>query len=128
MDTRVVKAGVGASVVALLVGGALGTYGGWSPVFEHATSQLGSWAIAIVLGTLLAYVYGYWFEAFLPGSPIVRGAIYGVLVWILMLILGGVFAFFKEATYPNPAGPTVFLTLVLHLVWGALLGVLYEAR
>ena len=128
MDTRVVKAGVGASVVALLVGGALGTYGGWSPVFELANSQLGSWAIAIVLGTLLAYVYGYWFEAFLPGSPIVRGAIYGVLVWILMLILGGVFAFFKEATYPNPAGPTVFLTLVLHLVWGALLGVLYEAR
>jgi hypothetical protein len=128
MDPRAIRAGVGASLAALLVGAALGTYGGWAPVFDLAGSQLGSWAVAIVLGTVLAYIYGYWFNAFLPGTPVIRGVIFGALVWILMLILGGVSSFFKEATYPNPAGPTVFLALMLHVVWGSLLGILYEVR
>ena len=128
MDPRAIRAGVGASVAALLVGAALGTYGGWSPVFNLAGTQLGFWALAIVLGTALAYIYGYWFNTFLPGTPVIRGVIFGLLVWILMLILGGVSAFFKEATYPDPAGPTVFLTLMLHVVWGAVLGILYEVR
>ena len=128
MDPRTVRAGVGAGVVALLAGGALGTYGGWSAVFSLATNDLGFWLIAIVLSVFSAYIYGFWFNAFLPGSAVIRGAIYGVLVWILMLILGGVFGFFKEATYPDPTGPTLFLVLVLHIVWGAILGVLYEAR
>ncbi len=128
MDPRVVKAGAGASILGLLAGAVLGTYGGWSTVFSLATSEIGSWLIAIVLGIVLAYIYAYWFNAFLPGTAIVRGATYGVLLWILMLILGGVSTFFKEATYPNPAGPTIFLTLVLHVVWGAALGLLYESR
>ena len=128
MDPRAIRAGVSASLIALLVGAAFGTYGGWSPVFELAGTIFGFWAVAIVLGTVLAYIYGYWFNAFLPGTPVIRGVIYGLLVWILMLILGGVSTFFKEATYPNPAGPTVFLTLMLHVVWGTVLGILYEVR
>ncbi len=128
MDPRVIKAGVGASVVGLFVGGVLGTYGGWAPVFFLANSQIGFAVVAIALGTVLAYIYGYWFNSFLPGTPLVRGVIFGVLVWILMLILGGISSFFKEATYPDPAGPTIFLTLVLHGVWGAVLGLLYEVR
>jgi hypothetical protein len=128
MDPRTVKAGVGAGFVFLLAGGALGTYGGWSAAFELAANDLGFWLVALVLSTFVAYIYGYWFNAFLPGTPAVRGAIYGVLVWILMLILGGVFAFFKDATYPDPSGPAVFLALVLHVVWGKVLGVLFEAR
>ena len=128
MDPRAIRAGVGAGLVALLAGAALGTYGGWAPVFDLAGSQLGTWVLALALSTFLAYVYGYWFNAFLPGTAVVRGVAFGVLVWILMLILGGAFTFFKEATYPDPAGPTVFLTLVLHTVWGSLLGLLYEVR
>lgn len=128
MDPRAIRAGVGAAIIALLVGAAFGTYGGWEPVFALAATFFGFWAVAIVLGTVLAYIYGYWFNAFLPGTPVIRGVIYGLLVWILMLILGGVSTFFKEATYPTPAGPTVFLTLTLHVVWGAVLGILYEVR
>jgi hypothetical protein len=128
MDSQVVRAGIGSGLVALLVGGVLGTYGGWAAVFELAASNFGFWVVAVSLSVFIAYVYGYWFNAFLPGTTVVRGALYGVLVWILMLILGGVFAFFKEATYPDPAGPTVFMTLVLHIVWGGVLGLLYEAR
>ncbi|MEX0621792.1 MAG: hypothetical protein WD187_02275 [Candidatus Woykebacteria bacterium] len=128
MDSRTVRAGTGAGVVALLLGGALGTYGGWSAVFSLAANDVGFWLIAVSLSVFLAFIYGYWFNAFLPGTSTVRGATYGVLVWILMLILGGVFAFFREATFPDPSGPTVFLALILHVVWGAVLGVLFETR
>src|SRR3990167_5555894 len=128
MDPRAIRAGVGASAVGLIVGGALGTYGGWAPVLSLAGSQFGFVVIGVTLGIALTYIYGYWFSAFLPGTAVIRGVIYGVLIWILMLILGGVSSFFKEATYPDPAGPTVFLALVLHLVWGTVLGTLYETR
>ena len=128
MDARTIRSGLGAGVVALLVGAALGTYGGWSAVFSLAANNVGFWILAVVLAVFAAYIYGYWFNAFLPGTPVVRGAMFGVLVWILMLILGGVFGFFKEATYPDPTGPAIFLTLVLHVVWGGALGMLYEAR
>jgi hypothetical protein len=128
MDPRTIRAGVGSGVVALLVGAALGTYGGLAPVFSLAANDIGFWIIAVVLSVLAAYIYSYWFNSFLPGSAVVRGVLFGILVWILMLILGGVSDFFKEATYPDPSGPTVFLTLVLHGVWGAVLGALEEVR
>lgn len=125
MDPRAIRSGVGAGIVGLLAGGLLGTYGGWEPVFSLANTQIGYWIIAIILSVVVAYIYGYWFSSFLPGSAAVKGMIYGILVWILMLILGGVSAFFKEATYPDPAGATIFLTLILHGVWGSVLGILY---
>ena len=128
MDQRAVRAGVGSGIVAILVGAALGTFGGWEPVFTLAATTFGSWIVAVVLSSVLAFVYGYWFNAFLPGRAIIRGALFGVLVWILMLILGGVSDFFKSATYPDPSGPTVFLTLMLHTVWGSVLGIVYESR
>lgn len=128
MDSNTIRAGIGAGVVALITGAVLGTYGGWAPVFSLAATDFGFWVVALALSTVLAFVYSYWFDAFLPGSAIVRGAIFGVLVWILMLILGGVSDFFKEATYPDPAGAVVFLTLVLHGIWGAVLGTLLRAR
>jgi hypothetical protein len=128
MDQRAIRAGVGATIVALLLGAALGTYGGWTPVFSLASTLFGFWLVAVILGIALAYIYGYWFNSFLPGTVIIRGIIFGVLVWILMLILGGVSSFFKTATYPNPAGSTIFLTLLLHAAWGAVLGILYETR
>ena len=128
MDARTIRSGFGSGLVALLVGAALGTYGGWLAVFSLAANNVGFWILAVILAVFAAYIYGYWFNAFLPGTPVVRGALFGVLVWILMLILGGVFGFFKEATYPDPTGPAIFLTLVLHVVWGGVLGMLYEAR
>src|SRR3989304_7085443 len=129
MDAKSVNAGLGAGLVGLLTRAVVGTYGGWAPVFELASTQFGFWVIALVSSVAFAYVYAYvGFPAFLPGTTLVKGAIFGALVWVLMLILGGVFEFFKEATYPDPSGPTVFLTLVLHLVWGSVLALLYEVR
>jgi len=128
MDARTVRAGIGAGIVALLAGAAVGTYGGWSAVYSLAENDLGFWLIALVLSLVAAYIYAYWFNAFLPGTAVLRGTVYGVLVWVLMLILGGVFAFFKEATYPDPSGPAIFLALVVHLVWGSVLGIIFEAR
>ncbi|MEX0616459.1 MAG: hypothetical protein WD231_01440 [Candidatus Woykebacteria bacterium] len=129
MDLRVLKSGFGSAILALIVGGVLGTYGGWSAVLQLSSAQFGSWIIAVVLSVALAYIYSSWFNSFLPGTPTARGAIYGVLVWVLMLILGGVSVFFKEATYPEArAGQVIFLTLILHVVWGASLGLLHESR
>lgn len=128
MDIRSVRAGISAGIVGLLAGAVLGTYGGWSAVFSLAATDFGFWVVALTLSVVVAYIYGYWFNSFLPGTAVVRGVIFGILLWILMLILGGVSAFFKEATFAEPAGTTVFLALVLHFVWGATLGVLYEAR
>src|SRR4030067_2678872 len=111
MDARTIKSGAGAGLIALLVGSSFGTYGGWSAVFSLALNIFGFWILAVVLAVFAAYIYGYWFNAFLPGTPVIRGVLFGVLVWILMLILGGVLGFFKEATYPDPTGPAVFLPL-----------------
>lgn len=128
VEARILRAGFGAAVVALLVGAVFGSYGGWAPVLNLAGTYLGSWIIAIILVSVLAFVYAYWFNEFLPGTPVVRGAIFGILVWILLLILGGVSSFFKAAVYPSPAGSSLFLSLLLHLAWGSTLGLLYEAK
>jgi len=128
MDQRALRAGVGSALIALLIGGSLGTFGGWSAVFSLAATDFGFWVVAGSLSVLFAYIYGFWFESSLPGTTVTKGAVFGVLVWILMLILGGVSGFFKEATYPDPTGPAVFLSLVLHSIWGSVLAVLYEAR
>lgn len=128
MDVKVVSAGFGAGVVGLIVGRFLGTYGGWSPVFSLAATSLGFWTIAIVLSIAFVYLYAYWFHGALPGTPILKGAFYGVLIWILILILGAIFPFFRDATYAAPAGKTVFLSLVTHASWGFALGMLYEAK
>ncbi|MCH7541934.1 hypothetical protein IH981_04145, partial [Patescibacteria group bacterium] len=64
MDARTIRSGLGAGIVALLVGGALGTYGGWSAVFSLALNNFGFWIVAITLTVFAAYIYGYWFNAF----------------------------------------------------------------
>ncbi|MDP2671643.1 MAG: hypothetical protein Q8P13_04280 [bacterium] len=128
LEARILRAGLGAAVFGLLVSGALGTSGGWSPVLSLTNNVLGVWIIAIVLSIFFAYIFTYWFDAFLPGSAVVRGAIFGALIWVLLLVLGGVSNFFKEAVYPDPAGASLFLSLVLHLAWGSVLSLLYQSK
>ncbi|OGY29474.1 MAG: hypothetical protein A3F35_01925 [Candidatus Woykebacteria bacterium RIFCSPHIGHO2_12_FULL_45_10] len=128
MEARILRAGIGATAVGLIAGGALGSYGGWAPLLALSNNYLGVWVIAATLGVFLAYLYANWFDALLPGTTAVRGAIFGALVWVLLLILGGVSSFFKEAVYPDPAGSSLFLSLVLHLVWGSILGLIYEVK
>lgn len=87
------------------------------------TGWIGHFVIgAIIWGLLFALVYGR-----LPGeSGRVRGLAFGVFAWLAMLLLflpiGGV-GFFGVAI----GWPVVGLTLVAHLVYGAVLGTAYAA-
>lgn len=73
----------------------------------------------IIWGTIYAAMH-----ADLPGLPVVRGLIFGALAWLAMMIVfmpmagHGLFALSLGLR-------AVVATLVLHLVYGAVLGVAY---
>ncbi len=80
------------------------------------------WMAHFVIGTVLAFIYATIFATRLPGPGFVRGALYGLLPWLLAQLVvspmmgaglfGGSFA----------AG---FASLLGHLVYGAALGGIY---
>jgi uncharacterized membrane protein YagU involved in acid resistance len=81
------------------------------------------WALHLVIGLVLASIYAAVFATRLPGSPVVRGAIFGVGVFLMAQLVvtpmmgGGVFS-----------GGNVLMiagSLMGHLVYGGFVGVLY---
>ncbi len=128
LDTKIVRAGINSAVVALVVGTALGTYGGWSAIFNLTNNVFGVVTLAVVFSVALGYIYSYWFANFLPGTIIIKGALFGILLWITFLILGGLSGFFKDAVYADNSGKILFLSLVVHCVWGATLSNFVEAK
>ncbi len=84
------------------------------------------WGLHLVIGLILATIYAAVFASRLPGSPVVRGAIYGVGVFLMAQVVvtpmmgGGLFS-----------GGNVLMiagSLMGHLVYGGLVGGLYAAR
>ncbi len=81
------------------------------------------WAIHVVIGLVLAVIYAGWFAARLPGGPVLRGAIYGIGVFLVAQIVvtpmmgGGVFSGGNMAMIAG--------SLMGHLVYGALVGAVY---
>jgi hypothetical protein len=79
------------------------------------------WAMHVVIGLVLALMG--WFAARLPGGPALRGAVYGTGVFLLAQLAvtpmmgGGVFS---GGNVPMLAG-----SLMGHLVYGALVGLVY---
>jgi uncharacterized protein DUF6789 len=90
--------------------------------FLHIGAAAG-WAMHVIIGLVLALIYGGWFAARLPGGPALRGAIYGTGVFLLAQLAvtpmmgGGVFS---GGNVPMLAG-----SLMGHLVYGALVGLVY---
>ena len=84
------------------------------------------WALHFLIGMSLALLYAAIFERRLPGTPLVRGLLYGVLVFVVAqlvfmpLVGGGVFS----------RGDVELLTgsLVGHLVYGGLTGWIYGGQ
>lgn len=83
------------------------------------------WIIHFMIGTVL------WGIAFallykpLPGnSPVAKGMVFSVIVWLLMMVIpmpmtgAGLFGMHLGMMAP-------VMTLVLHLIWGAVLGATY---
>ena len=90
--------------------------------FLHIGSAAG-WAMHVAIGLGLAVIYAAWFTARLPGGPAFSGAAYGFGVFLLAQVVvtpmmgGGVFS---GGNIPTIAG-----SLMGHLVYGALVGLIY---
>lgn len=81
------------------------------------------WVVHFAFGVLLALVYAAAFDRRLPGTPLVRGLLYGVLVFVaaqlvfMPLVGGGVFS--------RGDGELLAGSLLGHLVYGGLTGWIY---
>lgn len=128
MDAKIIRSAIYSTTIFLLVGLVFGTFGGWSPIFELTSNIFGTVILALIFNIFLAYIYYYWFNSFLPGTAVVRGALFGSLVWIFFLVLGGLSSFFKEAVYPTSNSSVIFLSLILQIIWGSLLSIFLENK
>lgn len=128
MDAKITRSGLFSAVILLLVGLAFNTFGGWTPVFQLPGNDIGAIILAITFSILLTYVYFHWFNNFLPGTGLVRGALFGCLVWTFFLVLGGLSSFFKTAVYPEAHTEVIFLNLVLNVIWGTSLSLFLESK
>ncbi len=82
----------------------------------------------LVLGLVWAMIYARWFVQRLPGAGWQRGMLFSLIPWLLSLLVFfpltglGLFGRELDAGFLPAAG-----NLVLHLVYGAVLGSLYRA-
>lgn len=85
-------------------------------------NRLGGWILHFLIGTVAWGILFVWLIPLMPGaSRWVKGLSFGVLAWLLMMIsvapAAGMGVFGARAGIAVP-----ILTLVLHLVYGAVLG------
>jgi hypothetical protein len=82
------------------------------------------WVGHFFLGTVIWGLIYAALHATLPSAPVVKGLIFGALAWLAMMILFMPLA--GHGLFALSLGPqAVVATLVLHLVYGAVLGVVY---
>jgi uncharacterized membrane protein YagU involved in acid resistance len=88
-----------------------------------ATGAALGWVLHFGIGVLLALIYASVFEQRLPGTPLTRGLLYGILVFVaaqlvfMPLVGGGVF---------SRGDPELLAgSLLGHLVYGGLTGWIY---
>jgi uncharacterized membrane protein YagU involved in acid resistance len=84
----------------------------------------GGWVVHFIVGILLALLYAGLFAERLPGSPVWRGAMYGVLVFVLaqcvfMPLVGG--GFFSRGDVELLLG-----SLLGHIAYGIVVGWIYD--
>ncbi|HSX57880.1 MAG TPA: hypothetical protein VLE47_01245 [Candidatus Saccharimonadales bacterium] len=128
IDAKIIRAGVLSGVLLILTGLAFGNFGAWQPFLSLVDNIFGKALLIIIDSIFLAFIFQRWFSNFLPGSPLVQGAILGFLIWVTFLILGGLLGFFKEAVYPAlDPGKSLFLNLLINLVWGCSVALFLES-
>lgn len=99
------------------------------PIGEMLGAFLGigpalGWAMHGVIGLTLAVIYAAIARGRLPGSPLLQGAIYGFLVFLVAQgvvtpVMGG--GFFSGGNVPMIMG-----SLLGHLVYGGVVGAVYR--
>ena len=120
-------AGFLASIIALIFGSAVGGLGVSTAVAAAARTAVGGWLILLVIGTTAGYIYTFVkFNEFFGKEALVKGAAYGVVIWIITLVLAGIFPVLGEAAFAQPLRAGLFLQLLTYLVWGSALGLFYK--
>lgn len=84
------------------------------------------WIAHFMIGTVLAVAFAFIFASKLPGNGMVRGALYGLLPWLLSQIMvnpmmgAGIFA-------SNTPAPMMMVigSLMGHMIYGAVVGAVY---
>lgn len=128
MHNRILSAGIVSSVVALVVGSVFGTYGGWGLLLTQSETTAGRWVIAFCIGIFLAWVYSFFRNNFFVAStPAFRGVVFGLVVWLVTLILATLLDEVRVFAFKVPLGSTLFLTAIFHSVWGGVLASMYES-
>lgn len=75
-------------------------------------------------GIVLAVVYAVLFHSWLPGAPWLRGIVFGLLLWLALMLW--VMPRVAEGLFGLRGGAMVpVVTLLMHVVYGAILGGAY---
>ncbi len=92
-------------------------------VAQFNPGPAGGWVIHFVVGILLALLYAGVFANRLPGNSVIRGAEYGVLVFIVAQIL--FMPFVGAGIFSHGDVSLLVGSLLGHLVYGAVVGWIY---
>ena len=150
----------GIDLVRALIGGLLGTVAftaliymaplmGFPPmdlvtmlgtmfVSDPSAAFLPGLAVHVMIGLILSLGYAFFFARLLPGRPWLRGALYGVIPWVVAMVvvmpmMGLVHPLVRAGAMPDPGfflmGMGTIMapvgSLIGHLVYGAALGAIY---
>ena len=110
----------GLNVIHMLSGMAHGMLG-------MPASPMVGWVLHFIIGTLLWGIGFAILYRHLPGKgAVARGIVFGIGAWLLMMLvpmpMAGAGLFGMKMGMMAPV-----MTLVLHLIWGAVLGAVYAA-
>jgi uncharacterized membrane protein YagU involved in acid resistance len=83
------------------------------------------WVMHFMIGVVLAGIYGFFLARFLPGGRVVRGAIYGLIPWLMAMLI----------VVPMMGGPVfmgsfaqAFGSLMGHLLYGGVMGLFFPVE
>ncbi len=90
---------------------------------------IAGWLAHFMVGTGFAVLYAYIFTSRIPGLPLVKGAMYGLIPWLLAQVVvnpvmgAGIFALNTPAPMLMIAG-----SVMGHVVYGGVLGAVYGSN
>lgn len=103
-------------------------YGKLIAQFLNTSTAVG-WILHFVVGIALALLYVHFFREFLPGPFWAKGMIFGVLPWVLTLIM--MFPMVDTLNITNTTqAPGVFIvsSMVAYLAFGAVMALVAHAK
>lgn len=129
MTEKGLVAGFIATIFGAYFAWAIGGLGMWAALLNVTFTRFGGWLLLLFIGTTFGYLYSYFgFSRFFGKEAIVKGATYGVIIWIISLIISSIFPYLGDFTFADSVRTNLFLQLVSYIFWGSILGFLYEQK